>query len=452
MLFWIVAAVGVLSLRRSVASRSSKESHGEIVDQPFLCRDQSDEWKGWMQFMILIYHYTGASKILWIYEIIRVLVASYLFMTGFGHTVFFYTKGDYSLRRFSAVLIRLNLLSCVLPYIMRTDYLFYYFAPLVSFWFVVIYITMRIAKSKNQSFLFLISKIVISAAAVTALTMTPGVLESLFLLLKYTCRIQWDVVEWRFRVFLDMFIVYVGMLAAILYISLSDKLPSEKNDHAILKMVRAHFRCLQTISVIASIIIIPGFWILTRRSPNKYDYNSWQPYISSLPILSYLVLRNSHRHFRNHYSSIFAWLGRCSLETFTLQFHIWLAGDTKGLLSTGFFDSDSVDGRRKDFVLITVLFLWVSWYVAHATGTITNWVIDPREGWKNVNSQTDDLNGKSDMVLPRTKSNGFINKQLPRGNVMNFLWKVVGLARDDLRIRLMLILGVMWISNMVSTY
>lgn len=468
----LTIALGILSICRCAApvQKGLRTPSNNELDQPFLSRDQTDEWKGWMQFAILIYHHTGASKVLQIYEVIRILVASYLFMTGFGHTLFFYQKENYSLRRLASVLIRLNMLSCLLPYIMRTDYLFYYFVPLITFWYIVIYVTMGIAHSQNSSLSFLTCKIVLSASFITTLIRTPGLFEKIFLVLEWTCRIHWNVTEWRFRLQLDVFIVYVGMISGILFVRISSSLRGQRSEGDILPFIRRYWLPIRLSAIITALVTLPVFWRLTRHFSNKFDYNGWVPYMSCIPILSFVVLRNCSRYTRNFHSSIFAWLGRHSLETFTLQFHIWLAADTKGLLALGIFGRNPmfIAGRWPDFALLTVIFFWVSWHVAAATGTITAWIVDPSAGRLEGEEMSEPRDEK--LESPRTKSkehlNGGCNQtrkveniddDVDRGSKRVLLptrLKVhLGrLFREDLRFRLGVILGVMWVLNMVSHF
>lgn len=58
---------------------------------------------GWMQLVILIYHVTGASQVVPLYMQMRILVSSYLFLTGFGHLSFFWNGGTASFVRLCQV-------------------------------------------------------------------------------------------------------------------------------------------------------------------------------------------------------------------------------------------------------------------------------------------------------------------------------------------------------------
>ena len=456
----IVAILGILTVRSSPLIRPMAISTlPQPLDQPFLSREQTDEWKGWMQFLILIYHHTGGSKILGIYKIIRLCVASYLFMTGFGHTVYFLRRGDFSLRRHAGVLLRLNLLSCVLPYIMQTDYLFYYFAPLTSFWYLILVLTLRINHSRNSSLRFLMSKILFAAILVAALIRTPGILEAVFTILKKTCNIKWDIKEWRFRVHLDSYIVFSGMIVGTGFVRFSaskQRVDMKKGTFSPVVISIFHLRLIG-LTVAGS--VIPVLWFIATRTHTKQDFNWWMPYTSWLPILVFATLRNSTQGLRNVHSSLFAWLGRHSLETFTLQFHIWLAADTQGLLSLGIFRNIFPGSIADwlDFTCITVAFLWTSWLVAAATNTITAWIIDPRAGRPDVEPDTDTSNGP---VLPRNKSKeNFTGHSQSPGQASFIVPHFVAPTSSafhsllgDLRVRLGLIIAILWFLNMVSHY
>lgn len=437
-----VAIAGLLSMKKTRVPGGSRNGPDDLqaLDDGFLCRMQTNEWKGWMQAFILIYHYTHGSKTLWIYEIVRFLVASYLFMTGYGHTLYFLQKEDYSLNRVAGVLVRLNLLSCILPYMMRSNYLFYYFAPLVSFWFLVVYFTLKVGRQQNSDPIFVFAKILFSVALTTAFTMIPGVMESVAYVLKYTCGISWDIKEWRFRTFLDMYIVYIGMITALLFHRFSklrtgSSTPDSVIDR-ILQLTITYHRLFKAVTITLALGLLPGYCLLVRKSPDKEDYNWWQPYISFIPILCFVTLRNSHRVLRNYHSAVFAWLGYCSLETYVLQYHIWLAGDTTGLLRIGLWN------RWVEIAILTPIFLWASSATADATQVLTNWIV--YGGSPNVNFGLVDEKAKaSPGLLPKDKAITVPDS----GEGGSWLFRSLVRLRNDLRWRLGLIGIALWVAN-----
>ncbi|KAI1310257.1 hypothetical protein EDD11_003842 [Mortierella claussenii] len=336
-------------------------------DQVFLNRDQTDEWKGWMQIVILIYHYIAASSVSAIYNSVRTLVASYLFMTGFGHFVFYYKKADFGFNRVASILTRLNLLTVLLTYTMNTDYLSYYFAPLVSFFYMVIYGMMYIGHAHNHNPLFMVSKIVITAAATATVIRVPFFLDTAFAVLRFFFGITWSTAEWRFRLQLDVWIVFIGALFAYMFIKAQE----------ISITAHPHWNLIRKVSIVASAIGLAGYFIF-EASMQKLEYNDWHPYISWIPILSFVVLRNSTATLRNTVSTFYTFVGKCSLETFICQFHIWLAGDTKGILVISPW-TEGTGAWTFNFVLSTFLFFMIAHALSGTTGELSDWLVTGRE-------------------------------------------------------------------------
>ncbi|XP_056875981.1 N-acetylneuraminate 9-O-acetyltransferase [Takifugu flavidus] len=341
-------------------SENSKETK-------LLNREQTDEWKGWMQLVILIYHISGASVFLPVYMHVRVLVAAYLFQTGYGHFSFFWLKGDFGLYRVCQVLFRLNFLVLVLCVVMDRPYQFYYFVPLVTFWFFIIYGTLvvwpQILQKKANSggvwYMGVVVKLLGLLLFICFFAFSQSFFESIFSAwpLSKLFERNGSVREWWFRWKLDRFAVIHGMLFAFIYLVLQKcQVLSESKGEALFSARISNLLLL--LSVVS--FIMYSKWASSCK--NKTECNEMHPYISVVQILSFVLIRNIPGYVRSVYSSFFAWFGKISLELFICQYHIWLAADTKGILVL-------IPGNPSLNILVST-FIFVC--VAHEISLITN--------------------------------------------------------------------------------
>ncbi|KAG1682096.1 N-acetylneuraminate 9-O-acetyltransferase [Nymphon striatum] len=277
-----------------------------------LHRDQTDEWMGWMQLIILIYHMTGASQVLPIYMHLRVVVSAYLFMTGYKHFTFFFKKGDFGLIRLFQMLFRLNLFTLCLCLCMNRPYQSYYFVPLVSFWFLVVWVTMAIlpqvtsagCEANNLHYLYMIVKILCAFGVITILYMSEVFFERIFVTRPWKALFVTtddSIKQWWFRWKLDRYGVLSGMVFGFICYILQKNRIIEDNNHN--NLFSRSLGCL---------ISMFGF--------------------VGLIIVGFVILRNISGLIRSRYSTFFAWFGKISLELFVGQYHIWLAADTHGVL------------------------------------------------------------------------------------------------------------------------
>ncbi|KAJ8403107.1 hypothetical protein AAFF_G00360230 [Aldrovandia affinis] len=356
-----------------------------------LNREQTDEWKGWMQLVILIYHISGQAlgrermmgrpanecghvvnvdslfQFIPVYMHVRVLVAAYLFQTGYGHFSFFWLKGDFGLYRVCQVLFRLNFLVVVLCLVMDRPYQFYYFVPLVTFWFAVIYGTLAMwpqilqKKANGSGFwhLAVLLKFLGLLSFMCVFAYSQGLFESVFSIWPVSTlfELNGSIHEWWFRWKLDRFIVIHGMLFAFIYLVLQKcQVLSEGKGEPLFSSRISN--CLLFVSVVS--FLTYSIWASSCK--NKTECNQLHPYISVVQILAFILIRNIPGYARSLYSSFFAWFGKISLELFICQYHIWLAADTKGILVL-------IPGNPMLNIIVST-FVFVC--VAHEISQITN--------------------------------------------------------------------------------
>ncbi|GKA25274.1 reduced wall acetylation 4-like protein [Tanacetum coccineum] len=228
--------------------------------------------------LFLMYHYFAATEI---YNAIRVFIAGYVWMTGFGNFSYYYIRKDFSVARFAQMMWRLNFFVAFCCIVLNNDYMLYYICPMHTLFTLMVYGALAIGSKYNEIRSVMITKFLACFLVVILVWEIPGVFEFIWspltFLLGYSDPAKPDLPrlhEWHFRSGLDRYIWIIGMIYAYLHPNVEKWMEKlEESDSKRRRSVKA---------TIVSVSVLAGYM--------------W-------------------------------WLGKITLETYISQFHIWLRSD-----------------------------------------------------------------------------------------------------------------------------
>ena len=359
-----IAVLAVLAV--AVPYAASFEPQGKSAG--FLGNGQTDEWKGWMQIFLVFYHYLFPSpQPLAVYVTARIVVASFLFMTGYGRTMSAMKRAaDFSFYTLCSMMLRLNLFVILLAAVMGRQFCDYYFSPLVTFWSLFYYALHTLGRAWSPAQRIAFAAVVCAMLSINA-ARTPGRLSVARLLFEPVSFLVSSPVTsldtWLFRCQLDCFSPLMGAIVALntdrintLLTTIEGAPPAKQRlmTSALaaggLVAMGAWVRLVASVEAGAQVLgqscavdqqcsqwkkcatsADPAGCVAARAAQEEYNY-SYHSVLCVVPVLAFVLARNLTPWLRARASTVVAFWGQRSLEIYLLQYHVWLSSNAARIL------------------------------------------------------------------------------------------------------------------------
>ena len=240
------------------------------------------------------------------------------FQTGFGNFLYFDKKADFSIERVVSMIIRINYFPLMLSYFLTVPLELYYVVPLHTTGFVMTMISCYIGhlfetkcgwsywKSRTAA-------VVLSLLAHILFYETPAVNSLLFF-----------SKEIHFRFQADKYSAWMGLASGLLWGKLGEYMQWA---HGFENEPRR--RMASIMQFLGGVFLIWIWYHFFGFMSDKYAYNPVHPYVFIFPLAGWLLIRNCTRYLTECHSSVLEFLGRNTLETYVLQFHLFMTHDVQ---------------------------------------------------------------------------------------------------------------------------
>lgn len=373
-----------------------------------LSRAQTEEWKGWMQFVFIMYHYYRNYSI---YNEIRLLVSAYVWMTGFGHFLYCDKKQDFSIERMVSMWVRINYFPLLLSFFLGVPLELYYVVPLHTVGFFMAFGTCYLAKVLKEKVPQHCSDSFKANAAAIGISLLVHVV--FFETSLHEMVLGAISKEYVFRFSTDKYSAWFGVLSGFFWSRFqaymqwcygeesnndndTPESPPASPQAKTSKLQQPKKQQAMQIQRGAGAALMLVWYFGFGSESDKHLYNPKHPFVFWMPVAGWLMLRNSSKYLTELHSTALEFLGRITLETYVLQFHVFMCRDVQhipvivpGSGADGFFVM-----KFANMLLTGVGFVALSWYARRATVTtqnaITELVTDVRKKHFGANESTEE--------------------------------------------------------------
>jgi len=303
-MFWAMnAALFVASIATLKHDKNASSRGVQLLSRP-----QTEEWKGWMQWAFIMYHY---YRVYYVYNEIRLFVSAYVWMTGFGNFLYFEKKKDFSVERMVSMWLRINYFPLLLSFCLNVKLELYYVVPLHTVGFFITMATCYIAshfKKLGYGYWKANGLAIAIALLVHVCFYETKLVDSLLFFSK----------EYHFRFQADKYSAWVGILSAMFWKKFTDYM-----QWAYAEM--PHKYLVSWLQRAAGIFFLWMWYYGFGYMTDKFLYNPLHPYIFWMPIAGWLMIRNSSKYLCELHSTALEFMGKITLETYVLQFHVFMS-------------------------------------------------------------------------------------------------------------------------------
>lgn len=261
------------------------------------------------------YHYFRAR---FVYNEIRIFVSSYVFMTGWGNWQYFEKKRDFSLERAISMWLRINYFPLLLCLVVGTKLDDFYIVPLHTTGFFITMATAYVAHVLERF---------IKPAVQRNLTAI-GISLLVHILFYETPAVNFlkifsDEIFFRFQA--DKYSTWFGILAGFGW----SYLKKAMQFYNTAPPATFHQNTVSAAQAAAGLFLILFWYFMFGSIQDKFTYNPMHPYIFWIPVFGYLMLRNASKYLTEVHSHALEFFGRITLETYVLQFHLFMCKNVK---------------------------------------------------------------------------------------------------------------------------